>query len=1023
MRKIKLLSVAIIALALIAMFSILIFAAGSDTVTCSTRLDKPAVCGDKEDVVTLTIGIDKADYVVQSIEFAVIVPEGWTVVSATNEALTFDSGINEKGQPLYNWFDLENATGVAIDYVAKVAVKVPAGIATGEYKIAISEVEVLDEDFQNVSIAPEMIEATVKVGHTKGAAVVENDVAPDCTNKGSYDNVVYCAVCDKELSRVTVPVNEKGHTKGGIVVENTVAPDCTNKGSYDNVVYCTVCETELSRDTVYINEKGHTEGKVVVENEVAPDCTNKGSYDNVVYCTVCKTELSRVTVPVDEKGHTAGAVVVENQVAPDCTNKGSYDNVVYCTVCKTELSRVTVPVDEKGHTRGGVVVENQVAPDCTNKGSYDNVVYCIVCEAEISRDTVYIKENGHTEGEVVVENQVAPDCTNKGSYDNVVYCTVCEAEISRDTVYIKENGHTEGETVVENNIPVSCTANGSYDNVVYCTVCKAELSRETVTVKSEGHDYKSTVTPSTCNKAGYTTYTCSVCDDTYKVDLDLDPAKHAGTEVTYTNNGDTHSAAYNCCGAAYITDEAHAYDETTAICICGASNIYTITVYGMDGKTVVYTASVIGGTSIFATVDKNAINGYYGEGISVVEIDGAYAALWGEDDATMPTADVEWKAYWSGFKTDSTGTQYIAKNEVAKGWFTDGSNYYYADPTTGYCAAGTVRAQYPTMKIDGTVYAPNAADIAYAEGKGIAFIDKDEAWFVFGADGRFQSTLTGIEDGKYVKRGMVAWYTGPVVDDGETYYFVADSENGGNKLANGDVWVTRTNGVASLIFGACYNFKDGKLSGQSGIVSGKYYVDSKLELGAGLVKYGESYIYVRSNGNVVMNASYYVPENTYVVYGSYDFDENGYMINPNTNFYNGVVEGSYYVNGKIAYAAGLLEWNGSVYYVRSNGEVAIGKYYVTNVNDMEGYELGQRLYFDKAGKLVVDESIIDGYYYVNGKIAYGAGLVEVGGDIYYIRTDGKVATGEYYISKVNGMKGFEPGQRAYFGKDGRLIGY
>ena len=47
--------------------------------------------------------------------------------------------------------------------------------------------------------------------HTEGSAVAENNVAADCENAGSYDNVVYCATCGEELSRESVVVPALGH--------------------------------------------------------------------------------------------------------------------------------------------------------------------------------------------------------------------------------------------------------------------------------------------------------------------------------------------------------------------------------------------------------------------------------------------------------------------------------------------------------------------------------------------------------------------------------------------------------------------------------------------------------------------------------------------------------------------------------------------------------------------------------------------------------------------------------------------
>ncbi len=484
------------------------------------------------------------------------------------------------------------------------------------------------------------------LGHTDGEAVVENEVSADCINDGSYDTVVYCTVCGKEVSRKTIVVPALGHTEGESVIENNVDPDCENNGSYDTVVYCSVCGEELNRVTTTVDALGHTEGTPVIENNVDPDCVYAGSYDTVVYCSVCGDELDRDTITVDALGHKEGEAVVENNVAPDCENNGSYDTVVYCTVCGKELNRVTTTVDSLGHTEvidpavaptcedtgltegkhcsvcnkvlveqtvvdalghteGTPVTENNVDPDCENTGSYDTVVYCTVCGKELSRVTttvdalrhtevidpaveptcedtgltegkhcsvcnkVLVEQTvvdalghdwdegvidpepdcddagvktytcavcgekktedvdklGHTPAEAVIENNVDPDCVNDGSYDTVVYCTVCDAELDRKTTVVDALGHTEGEAVIENNVDPDCENNGSYDTVVYCTVCGDELNRVTTTVDALGHKYEGVTTDPDCINGGYTTYTCSVCGDSY-VDDEVDALGH-----------------------------------------------------------------------------------------------------------------------------------------------------------------------------------------------------------------------------------------------------------------------------------------------------------------------------------------------------------------------------------------------------------------------------------------------------------------------------------------------------------------
>jgi hypothetical protein len=64
-------------------------------------------------------------------------------------------------------------------------------------------------------------------GHIYGEAVNENVVAATCESNGSYDEVIYCSVCDAELSRVQKTVNALGHD----YVE-TVVPPTETEGGY-----------------------------------------------------------------------------------------------------------------------------------------------------------------------------------------------------------------------------------------------------------------------------------------------------------------------------------------------------------------------------------------------------------------------------------------------------------------------------------------------------------------------------------------------------------------------------------------------------------------------------------------------------------------------------------------------------------------------------------------------------------------------------------------------------------------------
>ena len=84
MKRIRIVGIAILVLSLCIILGITAWADSSNVVTYSATADKTVVCGDKEETVTLTVGIDKTDFVVQTIELWVTVPDGWVIESVSS---------------------------------------------------------------------------------------------------------------------------------------------------------------------------------------------------------------------------------------------------------------------------------------------------------------------------------------------------------------------------------------------------------------------------------------------------------------------------------------------------------------------------------------------------------------------------------------------------------------------------------------------------------------------------------------------------------------------------------------------------------------------------------------------------------------------------------------------------------------------------------------------------------------------------------------------------------------------------
>jgi len=222
-------------------------------------------------------------------------------------------------------------------------------------------------------------------------------------------------------------------------------------------------------------------------------------------------------------------------------------------------------------------------------------------------------------------------------------------------------------------------------------------------------------------------------------------------------------------------------------------------------------------------------------------------------------------------------------------------------------------------------------------------------------------------------------------------------------MATGDVYVTRANGYDGFVEGGLYTFDEtGALVKNNGIVENadgklRYYENYRVMLANGLTKVGDKYIYVNRKGELIVGTHYYVPENDLgIVSKTYNFDENGYMIDPVLVTKNGVVKEDgvlkYYEDGRLAYAKGWVTTQDGKIYVRSNGQLAVGEYYVGN----------EKHTFDENGILQAKKNgIFDGYYYVDGNVAYNAGVVEIeDGKYIYVRSNGQLATGSYWITNV-----------------------
>lgn len=302
-----------------------------------------------------------------------------------------------------------DATGHSYTYWT--VVRVPTCTADGEDRRDCN-----DCDYYETRI----VSAT---GHSEGEQVTEHEVAATCTTDGSYDTVVYCAVCDAELSRVTTTVPAAGHDYESVVT----APTCTEQGYATHT--CIVCGDSYMDN--YVEATGHAYGNWFTVTSAT--CTEDGQERrDCVNCDHYETNVIPAT------GHTEGEAITENKATPTCTEDGSYDRVIYCTACNAELSRENITVPATGHNYESVVT----APTCTEQGYATNT--CTICGD--SYVDSYGEATGHCYGEWTVVT--AATCTEDGQERrNCGNCDHFETRITGAT------GHT---VVIDAAVAASC---------------------------------------------------------------------------------------------------------------------------------------------------------------------------------------------------------------------------------------------------------------------------------------------------------------------------------------------------------------------------------------------------------------------------------------------------------------------------------------------------------------------------------------------------------------------------------------
>ena len=563
------------------------------------------------------------------------------------------------------------------------------------------------------------------------------------------------------------------------------------------------------------------------------------------------------------------------------------------------------------------------------------------------------------------------------------YADGAQITLTADTTLYAQWRCSHANTVVKGAEDATCTVPG-YTGDTYCTVCN-ELVKKGEPIPATGHteEIRHQLEP-TLTTPGYTgDKYCKVCN----LLIEQGKAIPCSTGWLESEQGRLY----------YVGGEP----QKTGWTVIDGNTYY------LDTETGYAATGIAKLTPEGATEEARCV--FDGKGVFQKDVTGVYTV--GND------------TYWlsSGIIEEEAGLKRVVKENGEV-------NYYYfavqknLEEREGLTLSAAVKSTVLNGK-DCWLHKTNGLALPewgyFFDENGVILHDEDTSKNGIHQDG---DALYYYVDGIKAPAGMIK-----IGDD----YYYANSK--GMLIVSKTYYCSRTNGLmeegtyafdaeGKLIPGA--TDKNGIVKDDDGVL--RYYVNGKVTY-VGLIEINGAFYYVRSNGEVVNDCVYYISwTHGLKEAGYYTFDENGKLIGAAKNGIvmddDGVLR--YYVNDKPTYA-GLIKIGDDYYYVNSKCEVVRDcDYYITWTHDLKPQG---RYHFDADGKLTGEVAPLkngiyeeDGslYFYRNGERTY-AGLIQIDGDYYYVRSTCEVVHDRsYYVYWTHDLM---PAGYYNFDSAGRMI--